>query len=97
MDEEVDLSQLMAFAEALSETPVLEESSWNMEDAIYETTPWTNPVGVHGHKSGFADLVGTVRMGDVAPDSSWGEPDSPVARNRTSLFSQEDMTIDIEV
>lgn len=97
MDEEVDLSQLMAFAEALSETPVLEESSWNMDDAISETTPWTNPVGVDGHKSGFADLVGTVRIGDVAPDSSWGEPDSPVARNRTSLFSQEDLTIDLEV
>jgi hypothetical protein len=97
MDEEVDLSQLMAFADALSETPGLGDLAWSADDTISETQPWAKPFSVTGYKSGFAGLLQSVRLDGMGSGQNSASPDSPVAKNRTSLFSQEDMTIEIEV
>jgi hypothetical protein len=99
MDENLaDLSQLMAFVDDLGGHPTSEEGRSNEPDAIRETYEWSPPSEIVGWRSNFASVMGLFQEIDSGQDTvCFDSPESPVARIRTSLFSQDDTTAEIEV
>ena len=100
MDEDLgDLSQLLAFADALADSnePVWEDGS--AADKIHVTTEWKRPELISGSVvNNFANVLRSVQSEDVGEtDTSASSPESPTMRNRTALFSAVDKLIDIEL
>ena len=110
-DDTGDLSQLMAFAEALGEAPLGGEEVWSLDDkldghfnidssdSVYETIPWKPASLVEGRFSNnFADIIRSIQGTDCGHSHETSDsPESPAVRNRTSLFASDDKTITLDV
>ena len=104
-----DISQLMAFADAIGFSN-LDDEVWGSvikpceytntlsTSGINETAPWIIPQLVDGRRGNdFSHIIAAFNRIEPATDEPIDSPDSPTARNRTSLFTLDDKTVDIEV
>lgn len=91
--EDVDLSQLLAFADAVGD-------SWGSDSPTHTdwelTQAWYIPQKVTGaHLSEFARIIRSVQPSDTGPQSYTDSPDSPMQKSRTALFKNSEIATEI--
>lgn len=91
--EDVDLSQLLAFADAVGD-------SWGSNSPTHTdwqpTQTWYIPQTVIGaHLSEFARIIRSVQPSDTGPLSYTDSPDSPIQKSRTALFKNSEIATEI--
>lgn len=105
-DLNLDVSQLMAFADSLEDPSIPGEYTWAQDfdtnepsghdDSVEATLPWSCPAPMY-NQGAYTSTIRMHRKVDVGDAVTEHTPRSPVAKHRTTLFRASEKIVDLDV